>query len=98
MQGKFSKEQLHAQGIVTKYIDTIDPTAECESDSRNHFITFKMMLRSFLDANRITDCLKLNSVAAEESSCTGDSITATVQLLQEMPKLIIWIVIFSIKC
>lgn len=35
------------------------------------------MLQGFLDANRITDYLKLNSVAAEESSCTGDSITAT---------------------
>jgi len=34
-----------------------------------------MMLRGFSDVNRITDCLKLNSIAAEEPKCTGDPTT-----------------------
>ncbi|XP_016660502.1 uncharacterized protein LOC100575698 [Acyrthosiphon pisum] len=60
-KGKFARE-IQAQGIVTKYIDTIDPTAKCECNS-DKFITFSMMLRGFLCTAPITDCTKLNSIS-----------------------------------
>lgn len=78
-KGKFAKQQLKAQGIIPKYIDTIDPTGACECEMNNQFITFKMMLRGFSEADPITDCLELNSIKAEDPSCPQDiPITATV--------------------
>ncbi|CAI6361617.1 unnamed protein product [Macrosiphum euphorbiae] len=59
-KGKFARE-IKAQGFVTKYIDTIDPTTKCKCNS-DKFITFSMMLRGFLCEAPITDCTKLNSI------------------------------------
>ncbi|CAI6348278.1 unnamed protein product [Macrosiphum euphorbiae] len=60
-KGTFARE-IEAQGFVTKYIDTIDPTAKCECNS-DKFITFSMMLRGFLNTAPITNCTKLNSIS-----------------------------------
>ncbi|XP_025206940.1 uncharacterized protein LOC112602835 [Melanaphis sacchari] len=63
-KGKFAKD-IKAKGIVVKYIDTIDPTAKCDCDNKNKFITFMMMLRGFTYSEPITDCAKLNSISVE---------------------------------
>ncbi|XP_026819465.1 uncharacterized protein LOC113558158 [Rhopalosiphum maidis] len=60
-KGKFAKD-IGAKGIVIKYIDTIDPTAKCDCDNKNEFITFTMMLHGFKCLEPITHCTKLNSV------------------------------------
>ncbi|XP_025202189.1 uncharacterized protein LOC112599482 isoform X2 [Melanaphis sacchari] len=61
-KAKFAKETIKAQGIVTKYIDRIDPTGACNCDSKNQFITFKMILRGFKLEDPITDCTALNKM------------------------------------
>jgi hypothetical protein len=54
---------MQAQGIVSKYIDTVDPTAQCNCDSKNKFITFSIMIRGFTGRHSIKDCVKLNNVS-----------------------------------
>ncbi|XP_025207043.1 uncharacterized protein LOC112602905 [Melanaphis sacchari] len=54
-KGRFARD-LPAKGIVTKYIDTIDPTAKCQCDNNNEYITFTMMLTGFLSQDPVRNC------------------------------------------
>ncbi|XP_060851182.1 uncharacterized protein LOC132929682 isoform X2 [Rhopalosiphum padi] len=60
-KGKFAKD-IHAKGIVIRYIDTIDPAATCDCNNQDKFISFTMMLRGYLSEDPIKDCAKLNSI------------------------------------
>ncbi|XP_060851177.1 uncharacterized protein LOC132929679 isoform X2 [Rhopalosiphum padi] len=60
-KGKFARD-IHAKGIVVKYIDTIDRAATCDCNNKDSFITFSMMLRGYVNKDPIKDCAKLNNI------------------------------------
>ncbi|XP_060846619.1 uncharacterized protein LOC132926291 isoform X1 [Rhopalosiphum padi] len=60
-KGKFAKD-IHAKGIVIRYIDTIDRAATCDCNNQDKFISLSMMLRGFLSEDPIKDCAKLNNI------------------------------------
>ncbi|XP_060851339.1 uncharacterized protein LOC132929790 isoform X3 [Rhopalosiphum padi] len=60
-KGKFAKD-IHAKGIIVRNIDAIDPTATCDCNNQDKFISFTMMLRGYLGEDPIKDCAKLNSI------------------------------------
>ncbi|XP_060851340.1 uncharacterized protein LOC132929791 [Rhopalosiphum padi] len=60
-KGKFAKD-IHAKGIVIRYIDTIDPAATCGCNNQDKFISFSMILRGYLSEDPIKDCAKLNNI------------------------------------